>query len=112
MGYTIPETNSSHLKTNLPCSKVVFQVSIFRGELLVSGGLNGFLCLALFVNCCKKTCWGKMGKVGGQVEGSYEPKGQPPIAGSHQGCQNAVNFGMDGFFGGMKRVSSWWLQPI
>ncbi len=34
---TLPETNSSPLKIGLPNRKVVFQPSIFRGELLVSG---------------------------------------------------------------------------
>ena len=34
---TLPKTNSSPLKMGLPNRKVVFQPSIFRGELLVSG---------------------------------------------------------------------------
>ena len=35
--YTLPETNSSHLKIGHPKRKRVFQPSIFRGKLLVSG---------------------------------------------------------------------------
>ena len=34
---TLPETNSSHLKLGHPKRKLVFQPSIFRCELLVSG---------------------------------------------------------------------------
>ena len=37
MSSTLPETNSSPLKIGHPKRKVVFQPSIFRGELLVSG---------------------------------------------------------------------------
>ena len=37
--YTLPETNSSPLKIGLPNRKVVFQPSIFRSKLLVSGGI-------------------------------------------------------------------------
>ena len=37
---TLPETNSSPLKRGLPNRKVVFQPSIFRCELLVSGRVN------------------------------------------------------------------------
>ena len=44
MGYTLPETNSSHLKIGLPNRKVIFQPSIFcgyvsfrEGNLLING---------------------------------------------------------------------------
>ena len=39
---TLPETNSSPLKIGLPNRKVVFQPSIFRDELLVSGSVSMF----------------------------------------------------------------------
>ena len=37
---TLPETNGLPLKISLPNRKVVFQPSIFRGELLVSGRVS------------------------------------------------------------------------
>ena len=37
--YTLPETNSSHLKRFHPKRKLVFQPSIFRCKLLVSGSV-------------------------------------------------------------------------
>ena len=40
---TLPETNSSHLKSYLPKRKLVFQPSIFRGELLVLGRVFPFV---------------------------------------------------------------------
>ena len=40
--YTLPETNSSHRKIGLRKRKLVFQPSIFRCELLVSGRVTGF----------------------------------------------------------------------
>ena len=43
-GATLPETNSLPLKIGLPKSKVVFQPSIFRGELLVLGRVDIFAC--------------------------------------------------------------------
>ena len=40
ISFTHPKTNSSHLKMSFPKRKVVFQSSIFRCDLLVSGRVN------------------------------------------------------------------------
>ena len=44
----LPETNSSPLKIGHPHRKIVFQPSIFRGELLVSGRVSFFICVFFF----------------------------------------------------------------
>ena len=48
------QTNSSHLKIGLPNRKVVFQPTIFRGELLVSGRVAHMLHaneISTYMNC-------------------------------------------------------------
>ena len=53
---TLPETNSSHLKMVVSNRNLLFQQSIFRGELLVSGRVGGFADVILIQNFRRKVC--------------------------------------------------------
>ena len=53
---TLPETNSSHLKMVVSNRNLLFQQSIFRGELLVSGRVGGFAHVILIQNFLRKVC--------------------------------------------------------